>query len=72
MKGLTITGVVLVLLGVLSFIIPVPQREEHSVKLGDAKIGIQTQSSQKLPPTVGAVLVLAGVGALALGSRRSS
>lgn len=72
MKGLTIIGVVLVLLGVLSFIIPIPQHEDHSVKLGDAKIGIQTQSSQKLPPAVGAVLVIAGVGVLALGARKSS
>ncbi len=71
MKGLTIVGVLLVVLGVLSFIVPVPHREEHSMKIGDAKIGVQTEDSQKLPPAVGAILVLAGVAVVALGSRKS-
>ena len=70
MKGLTIVGVVLLILGVLSFIIPIPQREEHSMKIGDAKIGIQTENSQKLPPAVGVVLIVAGVAVLALGARK--
>lgn len=71
MKGLTIVGVLLLILGVLSFIVPIPQREEHSMKIGDAKIGVQTENSQKLPPAVGVVLVVAGVAVLALGSRKS-
>jgi len=70
MKGLTIVGVLLLILGVLSFIVPVPQREEHTMKIGDAKIGIQTENSQKLPTAVGVVLVVAGVAVLALGARR--
>jgi hypothetical protein len=71
MKGLTIVGVLLLILGVLSFIVPVPQREEHSMKIGDAKIGIQTENKQKLPPAVGVVLVVAGVAVLALGARKA-
>ena len=71
MKGLTIVGVLLLILGVLSFIVPIPQREEHSMKIGDAKIGVQTENSQKLPPAVGVVLVVAGVAVLALGARKS-
>ena len=71
MKGLALVGVLLLVLGVLSFIVPVPQREEHSMKIGDAKIGIQTENKQKLPPAVGVVLVVAGVAVLALGARKS-
>ena len=71
MKNLTIVGVLLLVLGVLSFIVPIPQREEHSMKIGDAKIGVQTQSNQKLPPAVGVVLVVAGVAVLALGARKT-
>jgi len=70
MKGLTIVGVLLLILGVLAFLVPLPQREEHSMKIGDAKIGVQTESSQKLPPAVGVVLVVAGVAVLALGARK--
>jgi hypothetical protein len=71
MKGITIVGVLLLILGVLSFVVPIPQREEHSMKIGDAKIGVQTENHQKLPPAVGVVLVVAGVAVLALGSRKS-
>ena len=71
MKGLTIIGVLLLILGVLAFLVPLPQKEEHSMKIGDAKIGVQTESSQKLPPAVGVVLVVAGVAVLALASRKS-
>ncbi len=71
MKALPIVGALLLILGVLSFIIPVPSREDHSVKIGDAKIGVQTESSQKLPPAVGIILVAGGVGALLLGLRKT-
>jgi hypothetical protein len=70
MKSLTLIGVVLLMLGLLAFVVPIPQREDHSVKIGDAKIGVQTQSSQKLPTAVGIVLVAGGVLALVLGSRK--
>ena len=72
MKMLTILGAVLLILGVLSFIVPVPQSEDHSVKLGDAKIGVKTESSKMLPPAVGIVLVAGGVLALVAGCARVS
>jgi hypothetical protein len=71
MKSTTLIGAVLLILGLLAFVVPVPQREDHSVKIGDTKIGVQTQSSQKLPPAVGIVLLAGGVLALVLTSRRS-
>ena len=66
-----IIGIVLVVLGILALTVPVPQREDHSVKIGEAKIGVQTQSSQKLPPMVGIILVAGGVLALVTGTRKS-
>jgi len=71
MKGLTIVGVVLLVLGILSFVVPIPQREDHSMKIGDARIGVQTESSHKLPIAVGIVLVAAGAVTLAAGTRNS-
>lgn len=71
MKTMQIIGVFLILLGVLSFVVPVPHQEDHSVKIGDAKLGVQTEHSEKLPPAVGIVLVVSGVVALAVGSRKN-
>jgi uncharacterized membrane protein len=71
MKGLSIVGIILILLGILSFVVPMPQREDHSVKIGDTKIGVQTENSQKLPMPVGIVLVVAGALVLVVGSRKS-
>lgn len=71
MKALPLIGALLLILGVLSFVVPLPSREDHSVKIGDAKIGVSTESSQKLPPAVGIILVAGGVGALLLGLRKA-
>jgi len=69
MNGIRLAGIVLLLLGALSFVVPIPQRENHGVKIGDAKIGVQTEHSEKMPPAVGIVLMAGGVLALVLGSR---
>jgi hypothetical protein len=64
-------GALLLVLGILSFVVPIPHSEDHSVKIGDAKIGVQTQDSEKLPPAVGIVLLVGGIALLALGSRKT-
>lgn len=71
MKALPLVGVLLLVLGVLSFVVPVPHRENHGVKIGDAKISVETENSEKLPPAVGIVLLAGGVGALILGLRKT-
>jgi len=71
MKALPLAGVLLLLLGVLSFVVPIPHSEKHGVKFGDAKISVETQSSDKLPPAVGVVLIAGGVVALILGLRKA-
>jgi hypothetical protein len=69
MKNLTLVGVVLLVLGLLAFVVPVPHNDSHQVKIGDAKLGVQTEHSEKLPPAVGIILLVGGVVALAAGSR---
>jgi hypothetical protein len=71
MKVLPLVAVLLLVLGVLSFVVPVPRRESHGVKIGDAKISVETENSEKLPPAVGVVLLAGGVVALILGLRQS-
>jgi len=71
MKALPIVGVLLLVLGVLAFVVPVPHSENHGVKFGDAKISVQTEDSEKLPPAAGIVLLAGGVVALIVGLRKT-
>ena len=71
MRNLALVGVLLLVLGLLSFVVPIPHRENHGVKIGDSKIGVQTEHSEKLPVAVGIVLLGGGVLALVLGSRQT-
>jgi hypothetical protein len=72
MKALPLVGVLLLVLGVLSFVVPIPHSEKHGVKFGDAKISVETENSEKLPPAVGIVLLAGGIVALVLGLRKTS
>lgn len=71
MKALPMVGVLLLVLGILAFVVPVPHRENHGVKIGDAKLSVQTESSEKLPPAVGILLIGGGVVALIMGLRKA-
>jgi hypothetical protein len=70
MKGLSAIGLVVLILGIISFFVPVPHTEDHGVKVGDAHIGVQTQSSQHISPAISATLAVIGAGLLIAGSRK--
>src|SRR5258708_3413985 len=46
MKSVTLIGALLVVLGLVSFVVPIPHREDHGLQIGDAKIGVQTEHSE--------------------------
>ncbi len=72
MRPLFLIGLVVLVLGIFSFVVPIPMSHSHDAKIGDATIGITTHSSEKLPPYVGGILCVAGVVLLVAGSRKSS
>ena len=69
MKSLAWVGLVVLALGIVSFVVPIPGRQHEAVEIGGVSLGIQTRHDEKAPPLVGAVLVLAGVGLLIAGRR---
>ncbi len=71
MNNVVLIGVLLLVLGLLTFLVPIPHSESHGVKIGDAKVGVQTEHSEKLPPAVGIVLLVGGVVLLATGARKA-
>jgi hypothetical protein len=69
LKALMLVGVLLLVLGVLSFFVPVPHSEHHGVNLGDAHVGITTHEEDRVPPGVSIVLVVVGAGLMIAGRK---
>ena len=69
MRVLAIIGIIVLVLGVLSFFVPVPHNERHGVNLGDASISVTTRHQQMLPPAASATLCIVGAVMLIFGVR---
>jgi hypothetical protein len=69
MKPLPLIGVVVLILGILSFFVPVPHSEHHGVNIGDAHVGITTHDEDRVPPAVSIVLIVVGAGLLIAGRK---
>jgi len=69
MRILAGIGVVVLVLGILSFFVPFPHHDRHGVNLGDASISVTTHRQEMLPPAVGGVLCVVGAVLLIAGMR---
>ena len=72
MRPLIVIGVALLLLGILSFFVPVPTSTTHEFKAGDASLKITTRHREMLPPLASGVLCVAGAGLLIAGLRNAA
>lgn len=72
MRPLSILGLVVMVLGILSFVVPVPMSKTHELKAGDASVGITTHHDEKLSPVVGGVLCAVGAVLLIAGTRKAT
>jgi hypothetical protein len=63
-------GLVVLILGVASLLVPIPRNESDSFKVGGISMGVETQHSEKLSPIVGGTMILAGAGMMIAGKRR--
>ena len=71
MRGLLVFGVLLILLGVASLFISIPHRQTSGLKIGDAQIGVQTQTSERFPLPASIAIIIGGVVLAAVGGRSS-
>ena len=72
MKGLFVVGLVILVLGIVSFFIPVPHSERHGVDAGDVHLGVTTRHDKLLPPIASIALVVVGAGLMVAGGRRGT
>jgi hypothetical protein len=62
-------GVVVLVLGVASFFVAMPEKHREGIKIGDASLGVETTTSNKLPVYVSVILVVGGISMVLAGSR---
>ena len=71
MRALFGIGVVVLVLGILSFFVPVPHSEHHGVSAGDLQIGVTTHHEDRVAPALSVVLVVVGAGMMIAGRGKS-
>lgn len=69
MKALMLVGVVVLVIGVISFFVPFPHSEHHGISAGDAHLGITTHDDEKVAPAVSILLVVVGAGLMIAGKK---
>jgi hypothetical protein len=67
MKALMLVGVILIVLGIFSFVMPFPHYHHHGFRVGDSRVGLTTEHDEKLPPAIGVVMVVVGAGLMISG-----
>ena len=70
MKPLFWIGSIVLVLGALSLVVPLPSTEHGGVTVGGVSIGVETEHSEKIPPVASAAMILAGAGMIAFARKR--
>jgi hypothetical protein len=71
MKPLFLIGMIVLILGALSFFVPIPHTENHGIKVGDASIGVQTHDTEHVSPALSGALVVVGAVMMIAAGRKS-
>ena len=69
MRTLFWAGLVILVLGIASLFMTIPQRESHGIRAGDVSIGVQTTEHKKVSPIISAVVIIGGVSMMVAGGR---
>lgn len=72
MKSLFGIGLVVLILGILSFFVPVPHSEHHGVSAGDVHLGVTTEHSDRVPYALSIAVVVVGAGMMVAARTRNS
>ena len=69
MKILLFAGLILVVLGIGSLVVPIPHTETEGIKVGKTNLGVQTSHSERVSPVISVVLIAGGIALSIAGSR---
>jgi hypothetical protein len=71
MKALFWIGMVVLILGVVSLVVPIPRNEREGFKAGGLSVGVETRHEEKVSPFVSAAMILGGIGTMVAGKMKS-
>ena len=71
MKPLLWIGLVVLILGFASLVVPIPRSERQGIEAGGVSIGVTTQTEEKVSPILSAVMILGGAGLMIAGKGRN-
>jgi hypothetical protein len=69
MRMLLYAGLLLIVLGIASLVVPIPSSEKQGIKIGETNIGVQTSHSERVSPIISAVLIAGGIALAIAGAR---
>ena len=72
MKPLFGIGLLVLILGIGSLVVPIPHSERDGLTVGGVSVGVETRHEEKLSPALSAVLILGGLGVMAVSKRKTS
>jgi hypothetical protein len=70
MKVLFWIGLIMLILGLVSLVVPIARSEREGVTVGGVSLGVETRHEEKVSPAPSAVMMLGGLGAMAVGKVR--
>jgi hypothetical protein len=69
MKILLFVGLILVVLGIVSLVVPIPHTETEGIKVGNTNLGVQSSHSERVSPIISIVLIAGGIALSMAGAR---
>ncbi len=70
MRPLFWIGLVVLILGVVSLVVPIPSSQRDGVTVGDVSIGVETRREERVSPVVSAAMILGGIAGMAASMRK--
>jgi len=65
-------GLVVLILGIASLVVPIPRTDREGLTVGDVSIGVEAKHTEKVSPALSAVMILGGLGAMVVARRTVS
>ena len=72
MKALFFIGLVVLILGLVSLVVPIPRSERQGLTVGGVSLGVETSHEEKVSPALSAVMILGGLVAIVAGKLKTA